>query len=60
MSWESNVRYRPTSEDPNPRINLIVSIAWMDPTIPGSTPSTPASEQLGASSGGGGSGSMSR
>ena len=42
------------------RINLMVSIAWIDPTMPGSTPSTPASAQLGASSAGGGSGIMQR
>ncbi len=35
-------------------------MAWMEPMIPGSTPSTPASAQLGASSAGGGSGTMSR
>ena len=33
----------------------MVSTAWMLPMIPGRTPSTPASEQLGAISGGGGS-----
>jgi len=33
---------------------LIVSIAWIEPTMPGKTPNTPASAQLGASSGGGG------
>jgi hypothetical protein len=32
----------------------------MLPMMPGSTPSTPASAQLGASSAGGGSGTMSR
>src|SRR3546814_18809006 len=38
----------------------MVSIACSDPMRPGSTPSTPASAQLGASSAGGGSGTMSR
>ena len=41
-------------------MTLIVSSAWIDPMMPGSTPSTPASAQLGASSAGGGSGTMSR
>ena len=40
--------------------SLIASSAWIEPTMPGSTPSTPASAQLGASSGGGGSGSRQR
>ena len=31
----------------------MVSVAWIEPTMPGSTPRTPASAQLGASSGGG-------
>ena len=39
---------------------MIASSAWIEPTMPGSTPSTPASAQLGASSAGGGSGTMSR
>ena len=46
---------RPASVSPIPRINLIASVAWMVPMRPGSTPSTPASAQLGTSPGGGGS-----
>ena len=38
----------------------MASTAWIEPMMPGSTPSTPASEQLGASSAGGGSGIMQR
>ena len=44
------------SGSPMPRINLSVSVAWMVPMIPGSTPRTPPSAQLGTSPGGGGSG----
>ena len=39
-----------------PNISLTASVAWTVPTIPGNTPSTPASAQLGTESGGGGSG----
>ena len=38
----------------------MASMAWIDPTMPGSTPSTPASAHDGASSGGGGSGMRHR
>ena len=38
----------------------MVSMAWMLPMIPGSTPSTPASAHDGASSAGGGSGTWQR
>ena len=38
----------------------MVSMAWIEPMMPGSTPSTPASAHDGASSAGGGSGTMSR
>ena len=48
------------SGSPRPRRSLIVSIAWIDPMMPGRTPSTPASAQEGASSAGGGSGIMQR
>ena len=51
---------RPTSGSPRSSSSLIASSAWIDPMMPGSTPSTPASAQLGASSGGGGSGSRQR
>ena len=44
------------SGSPTPRISLIVSVAWITPMTPGSTPSTPPSAQLGTSPGGGGSG----
>ena len=50
----------PLSGSPTPRITLIASVAWIEPTIPGSTPRTPASAQLGASSAGGASGNRSR
>src|SRR5260370_31558576 len=56
----SNSNKRPTRLSPRPRMSLIVSIAWMDPTIPGSTPSTPPSAQEGTSPGGGGSGERQR
>ena len=46
----------PASISPIPRMIFIASVACMVPTIPGRTPRTPASAQLGASSGGGGSG----
>ena len=49
---------RPINDSPRPSSNLIVSRAWIEPTIPGKTPSTPASAQLGASSAGGGSGTV--
>jgi hypothetical protein len=60
ISVVSTDRMRPMSGSPRPRSTLIVSSAWIDPMMPGSTPSTPASAQLGASSAGGGSGTMSR
>src|SRR5881398_1632380 len=44
---------RPTSGSPIPRQSLSASLACSEPTMPGSTPSTPPSAQLGASSGGG-------
>src|SRR6185312_3766006 len=52
----SYVIRRPTNGSPIPSSTLIVSVACNRPMIPGSTPSTPASAQLGASAGGGGSG----
>ena len=51
---------RPTSGSPSPRSILMASRAWIEPTMPGSTPSTPASAHDGASSAGGGSGIMQR
>ena len=38
----------------------MASRAWIEPMMPGSTPSTPASAHDGASSAGGGSGTMQR
>ena len=38
----------------------MASRAWIEPMMPGSTPSTPASAHDGAISAGGGSGTMSR
>src|SRR5947209_2897345 len=52
----SNKSKRPTRFSPQPRISLMVSIAWIEPTIPGRTPRTPPSAQEGTSPGGGGSG----
>ena len=43
-----------------PMISLIASMACITPMIPGSTPSTPPSAQLGTMPGGGGSGNMQR
>jgi len=46
------VREKTTDErSPSSNNNLIVSIAWIEPTMPGKTPNTPASRKLGASSG---------
>src|SRR5450759_4786324 len=59
-SSASYARRRPISGSPRFRSSLIASSAWIEPTMPGSTPSTPASAQLGASSGGGGSGRRHR
>ena len=47
---------RPTSGSPMPRISLMVSMAWIEPTMPGSTPNTPPSAHEGTRPGGGGSG----
>ena len=51
---------RPVSGAPRPRTSLIASVACSRPITPGNTPSTPASAQLGAASGGGGSGNRQR
>ena len=45
----SKVRSRPTSGSPMPSSSFSTSLAWMSPMSPGSTPSTPASAQEGAS-----------
>src|SRR5438067_999101 len=39
---------RPESDSPMPSASFSVSFAWSEPMIPGSTPSTPPSAQLGA------------
>src|SRR5439155_20739138 len=51
---------RPISGSPIPSASLIASLACREPITPGSTPSTPPSAQLGASSGGGGCGNRQR
>src|SRR5215475_950221 len=48
-SYDSN---RPFKGFPIPSSSLMTSVAWIRPMVPGNTPSTPASSQLGASSGG--------
>ena len=50
----------PTSGSPISAASLIASFVCSEPTMPGSTPSTPPSAQDGASSGGGGSGKRQR
>src|SRR5262245_6030790 len=47
---------RPASVSPMPSNTFSASLAWSMPMIPGTTPRTPATEQPGASSGGGGVG----
>src|SRR6266571_4542217 len=47
MASASNRSSRPIKLSPRPRMSLIVSIAWIEPTIPGKTPSTPPSAQNG-------------
>ncbi len=42
------------------RISLMVSMAWREPMMPGRTPRTPASAQLGTASGAGMSGRRQR
>ena len=56
MSIASINKSFPDKDCPIPIIILIASVACIVPTIPGNTPSTPASAQLGTSPGGGGSG----
>src|SRR5438034_5561877 len=50
----SNTSNRPISVSSFPSSSLSVSIAWIEPMIPGRTPSTPPSAQDGTSPGGGG------
>src|SRR3954454_20187839 len=56
VSRASNRSSRPASVSPMPSSTLRTSFAWSRPMIPGTTPRTPATEQPGASSGGGGVG----
>ena len=56
----SNMSSRPASVSPTPSSSLKTSFAWSRPTMPGSTPSTPATLQAGASSAGGWVGYMQR
>ena len=42
------------------KMNLRTSVAWINPIIPGTTPRTPASFQLGTEPEGGGSGKRQR
>ena len=42
------------------RLALLASVAWIVPMMPGSTPNTPPSAQLGTKPGGGGSGYKQR
>ena len=56
----SNSSSLPASDSPVPSSNLSASLACSEPTMPGRTPSTPPSAQLGASSGGGGLGKRQR
>src|SRR6266550_3401438 len=56
VSSASKSSSRPASVSPIPRRTLSASLAWSMPMIPGTTPRTPATEQPGASSGGGGVG----
>ena len=44
------------AKDKGDLANFNISVAWMQPTIPGNTPKTPPSAQLGTMPGGGGSG----
>src|SRR5262245_6132916 len=55
-SRASNSSSRPASVSPMPSSTFSASFAWSMPMIPGTTPRTPATEQPGASSGGGGVG----
>src|SRR4029079_16725964 len=54
VSSASNSTSRPASVVPIPSSTLRASLVWSRPKMPGTTPSTPATEQPGASSGGGG------
>src|SRR2546429_205975 len=53
MSMPSKISSFPIMPRPMPRTCLIVSKAIIGPMIPGSTPKTPASAQLGTAPGGG-------
>src|SRR4029079_19180179 len=60
VSSASNSTSRPESVSPRSSSTFRTSFAWSRPMIPGTTPSTPATEQPGASSGGGGVGYRQR
>ena len=55
MRSASTSKRRPASVVPMPNKILSVSVAWIVPISPGSTPNTPPSAQLGTRPGGGGS-----
>ena len=54
MSRASKSSRRPAKVSPSSRMILMASMAVIVPIMPGSTPSTPASAQLGTMPGGGG------
>ena len=56
----SILRSLPDKVSPMPKINFMVSNAWIDPNIPGKGLSTPPSEQEGIASGGGAPGYKER
>src|SRR4051794_25161896 len=60
VSRASNRSSRPASVSPIPSRTFRASVAWSIPRMPGTTPSTPATEHPGASSGGGGVGYRQR
>ena len=56
VSSKSNSTSRPSRGRPAPVISLTASIAIIEPTVPHSAPTTPASAQLGTEPGGGAAG----
>ena len=59
-SRASQIDSLPSSVTPVPMISFMASMARVEPSIPGSAPSTPASAQLGTEPGCGGTGCRSR
>ena len=57
---QTQINNLPINGSPTPRISFTASIAWRTPMMPGNTPRTPPSAQLGTMPGGGGSGNMQR